>query len=114
MMQISYPASNRGVEIARIPSGAVASMLEKEATKKTIFLEDFTVSLLVSPQLTNGNLRVCLEIVKTLQNPGWTVVCHLRAVVGSNELWRKRESIETFPRSLPRARQARATSWPRL
>jgi len=36
MMQISYPASSRGVEIARIPSGAVASMLEKEATKKTI------------------------------------------------------------------------------
>jgi hypothetical protein len=68
MMQISYPASSRGVEIARIPSGAVASMLEKEATKKTIFFEDFTLSLLVSPQITNDCLPVCLEIVKTLQN----------------------------------------------
>jgi hypothetical protein len=30
------------VEIARIPKGAVASMLEKEATKNTIFFDDFT------------------------------------------------------------------------
>lgn len=28
--------------MARIPSGAVASMLEKEATKNTIFFDDFT------------------------------------------------------------------------
>ena len=42
MMQISYPASRRGVEMARMPSGAVASMLEKEATKNTIFFDDFT------------------------------------------------------------------------
>jgi hypothetical protein len=41
-MQISYPASRRGVEIARIPSGAVASMLENEATKNMIFFDDFT------------------------------------------------------------------------
>src|SRR6201997_3786821 len=41
-MQPSYPASRRGVEIARMPSGAVASMLEKEATKNTIFFDDFT------------------------------------------------------------------------
>src|SRR5579859_6602797 len=41
-MQISYPASRRGVEIARMPSGAVASMLEKDATKNTIFFDDFT------------------------------------------------------------------------
>jgi hypothetical protein len=32
----------RGVEIARIPKGAVASMLENDGTKNTIFLEDFT------------------------------------------------------------------------
>jgi hypothetical protein len=41
MILISYPAFIRGVEIARIPKGAVASMLENEGTKKTIFLEDF-------------------------------------------------------------------------
>jgi hypothetical protein len=41
-MQISYPASSSGVEIARMPSGAVASMLENEATKNTIFFDDFT------------------------------------------------------------------------
>jgi hypothetical protein len=41
MILISYPAFIRGVEIARIPNGAVASMLENEGTKKTIFLEDF-------------------------------------------------------------------------
>src|SRR5215470_9213014 len=41
-MQISYPASNKGVEMARIPRGAVASMLEKEATKNTIFFDEFT------------------------------------------------------------------------
>src|SRR5215467_3716040 len=40
MMRISYPAFSSGVDIARMPSGAVASMLEKEATKKTIFFED--------------------------------------------------------------------------
>jgi hypothetical protein len=42
MMRISYPAFNRGVEMARMPRGAVASMLEKEATKNTIFFDDFT------------------------------------------------------------------------
>ncbi len=42
MMRNSYPASSRGVEMARIPNGAVASMLENEATKNTIFFEDFT------------------------------------------------------------------------
>src|SRR6266851_7654100 len=42
MILISYPAFNRGVEIAKIPNGAVASMLEKEGTKKTIFFEAFT------------------------------------------------------------------------
>ena len=42
MMRISYPASNKGVEMARMPSGAVASMLENEATKNTIFFDDFT------------------------------------------------------------------------
>jgi hypothetical protein len=29
--------------MARMPKGAVASMLEKEATKNTIFFEDFTL-----------------------------------------------------------------------
>jgi hypothetical protein len=42
MILTSYPASSSGVEIARIPNGAVASMLENEGTKKTIFFEDFT------------------------------------------------------------------------
>src|ERR1700730_17653254 len=42
MILTSYPAFSRGVEMARIPKGAVASMLEKEATKKTIFFDDFT------------------------------------------------------------------------
>src|ERR1700751_990506 len=50
-MQISYPASNKGVEMARIPRGAVASMLEKEATKNTIFFDEFTGCLpcLIAP-----------------------------------------------------------------
>ena len=42
IIRMSYPAFNKGVEMARIPRGAVASMLEKEATKKTIFFDDFT------------------------------------------------------------------------
>jgi hypothetical protein len=42
MILTSYPAFISGVEIARIPNGAVASMLENDGTKKTIFLEDFT------------------------------------------------------------------------
>jgi hypothetical protein len=41
-METSYPALRRGVDMARIPKGAVASMLENEATKKTIFLEEAT------------------------------------------------------------------------
>ena len=44
--------------MARIPKGAVASMLEKEATKKTIFLEDFTPPLQSDvgvTELTNRN-----------------------------------------------------------
>jgi hypothetical protein len=39
---MSYPASSSGVEIARIPSGAVASILENDATKNTILFEDLT------------------------------------------------------------------------
>jgi hypothetical protein len=42
MISTSYPALIKGVEIAKIPNGAVASMLENDGTKKTIFLEDFT------------------------------------------------------------------------
>jgi hypothetical protein len=44
MIRTSYPAFNSGVEMARMPNGAVASMLEKEATKNTIFLDDYTRS----------------------------------------------------------------------
>jgi hypothetical protein len=44
MIRTSYPASSNGVEIAKIPSGAVASMLENDATKNTILLEDFTAA----------------------------------------------------------------------
>jgi hypothetical protein len=33
-----YPAFNKGVETARMPSGAVASWLEKAGKKKTTFL----------------------------------------------------------------------------
>jgi len=35
----SYPARSRGVETAKIPSGAVASELAKDGKKKTIFLD---------------------------------------------------------------------------
>jgi hypothetical protein len=42
MMRTSKPARRRGVEIASKPSGAVASMLEKEGMKNTIFLDGFT------------------------------------------------------------------------
>src|SRR5271154_3036736 len=45
MIRTSYPASNNGVEIAKIPSGAVASMLENDATKNTILFDDFTDAL---------------------------------------------------------------------
>lgn len=82
MMQISYPASRSGVEIARMPSGAVASMLEKEATKNTIFFDDLMEIPFVvfasyfkpsnaetqDSKRTNRRWRVCLRIVKTLQN----------------------------------------------
>jgi hypothetical protein len=63
-----------------MPSGAVASMLEKDATKNTIFFDDFTavpfVVLLahksnskVRSKGTNRLPGICLRIVKTLQNP---------------------------------------------
>src|ERR1700733_12907979 len=42
MIRTSNPASNNGVAIAKIPSGAVASMLENDATKNTILFDDFT------------------------------------------------------------------------
>ena len=79
-MQISYPASRRGVEIARMPSGAVASMLEKDATKNTIFFDDLTAMpfVVLLAHKSNSKVRskgtnrwpaICLRIVKTLQNP---------------------------------------------
>ena len=68
--------------MARMPSGAVASMLENDATKNTIFFDDFTaVPFVVShvnhksnrtqrdPKVPIGQLGICLGIVKTLQNP---------------------------------------------
>src|SRR5215831_2765583 len=42
IMRMSYPAFSSGVAMARMPSGAVASTLEQDATKNTIFLDDFT------------------------------------------------------------------------
>jgi hypothetical protein len=42
MIRISYPARSNGVEMASKPSGAVASMLEKEGMKKTIFFDRCT------------------------------------------------------------------------
>src|SRR5258708_4272773 len=38
MILTSYPASIRGVAIAKIPNGAVASMLENDGTKKNDLL----------------------------------------------------------------------------
>jgi len=44
--------------MARIPRGAVASMLEKEATKNTIFFDDFTaVPFVVYAQNYRANAR---------------------------------------------------------
>src|SRR5258708_35363471 len=56
-MRMSYPASNSGVEMARMPRGAVASMLENEATKNTIFFDDFTRTpfVLSSPGQRSGD-----------------------------------------------------------
>src|ERR1700739_644158 len=75
-MQISYPASKRGVEIARMPSGAVASMLEKEATKNTIFFDDFTaVPFVVVTNRSNPKSesksyqRVACYFSQNCQNP---------------------------------------------
>src|SRR5215471_14756062 len=69
MMQTSYPAFSRGVEMARIPKGAVASMLENEATKKTIFLEDAT-ALSSSQMLLSQTLLIAMrrEIVSIPSN----------------------------------------------
>ena len=63
--------------MARMPKGAVASMLEKEATKNTIFFEDFTLvpfDILSRRDLgvvkrTNRSHGGCLQIVNILQNP---------------------------------------------
>ncbi len=76
--------------MARMPNGAVASMPENEATKNTIFFADLTMGAFRSysldeepgldgasstepgnldSQSTNHALAVCLQIVKTLQNP---------------------------------------------
>jgi hypothetical protein len=57
---MSYPAFSKGVEMARIPKGAVASMLEKEATKKTIFFDDFIgipLSLSRQPNSRDGSFK---------------------------------------------------------
>jgi len=97
MIRMSYPAFKRGVEMARMPSGAVASILENEATKNTIFFDDFkSVPFVLSnprrrypkhcqPRVLrldiqqpaimgcttyiNAQSSVCLQIVKTVQNP---------------------------------------------
>src|ERR1700687_1916956 len=45
MMRTTKPASSSGVEIASSPKGAVASILENDGTKKTIFLDFFTHTL---------------------------------------------------------------------
>ncbi len=42
---ISYPARRSGVDMARIPSGAVASWLEKAGKKKTTFLDPMALPL---------------------------------------------------------------------
>src|ERR1700730_5377888 len=109
-MRISYPASNSGVEMARMPRGAVASMLENEATKNTIFFDDFTRTpfVLSNPGQRSGDRlaccicyrsirklqdshrinrqpAVCLQIVKTVQNPAGTHVS------------RERKEGRTFP-----------------
>ena len=39
--------------MARMPSGAVASMLENDATKKTIFFDDFTAVPFDASQVQN-------------------------------------------------------------
>lgn len=54
--------------MARIPRGAVASMLEKEATKNTIFLDEFTGCLpcLVAPTEIYPD-RVDAETVQPLE-----------------------------------------------
>src|SRR6516225_6849573 len=44
MIRTEYPARSNGVDIARSPSGAVASILENDGTKKTIFFESRTQS----------------------------------------------------------------------
>src|SRR5579864_59738 len=49
MMRTVYPARSSGVEMASNPSGAVASMLEKEGKKKTTFFELRTCSSPLRP-----------------------------------------------------------------
>src|SRR5581483_253925 len=93
MIAMSYPALSRGVEMARIPSGAVASILEKEATKKTIFFDDFTRAFARESQNSNASGGVCLQIVKRLQNrPGeQDLACFSFRPV--TELWTEHDNV---------------------
>lgn len=52
--------------MARMPRGAVASMLEKDATKNTIFFDDFTaVPFVVCEQNYRSNARSEIQTVAT-------------------------------------------------
>src|SRR5215471_19751087 len=90
-MQISYPASNKGVEMARIPRGAVASMLEKEATKNTIFFDEFTGCLpcLISPTEIYPH-RFDAETVQPLEGRGLSQLRENSARAHLAGLWAKK------------------------
>src|ERR1035437_9928211 len=70
MMRTSNPASSSGVEIARSPSGAVASILENDGTKKMIFLDLFTQALRV------GNSWPSTEQVCRTPHERLSKTCH--------------------------------------
>jgi hypothetical protein len=74
MSRTSNPACNNGVATARIPSGAVASILENDATKNTILLEDFKnaplrpgAKILGSHHHMSRSRSICQQIARNLE-----------------------------------------------
>jgi hypothetical protein len=66
MRQISNPARSKGVATARMPKGAVASLLANDGKKKTILRDLRNAFSLLKENDNFSGARSCHTIVSTL------------------------------------------------
>jgi hypothetical protein len=66
MRQISNPARSKGVATARMPKGAVASLLANDGKKKTILRDLRNQFSLLKENDSFSGVRSCHTIVSTL------------------------------------------------